>query len=317
MLQPKLLTRFARVTTCAREPSKTDLVKMRDHQAAAATPTHAVYTPESALKHPLQLLMQMCGDVWGARELSWRLLRRDINAQYRQSLFGYAWAFLPPVVTALALTFASNSKFINVSATDLPYPAFVIFNMSLWQTFVEALNGPSSAVAVAKPMLTRINFPREAIIMAKVGEVGFNFAIKVVLILGAFLWFRVSVGWATPFAFVPVLGLILMGTAIGLFLAPFGGLYQDVSRALTVASGLWFFLTPIVYPLPAAGFARVLVKVNPVTTFVIAAREMATGKWLSAPDDFLIVGLLTLIGLLAAWLFFRLAMPFVIERLSS
>jgi lipopolysaccharide transport system permease protein len=56
----------------------------------------------------------------------------------------------------------------------------------LWQTFVDALNGPVQAVSNAKPMLARINFPSEALLLAKLGEVVFNFAVKLILIVSIF-----------------------------------------------------------------------------------------------------------------------------------
>ncbi|HEY9299506.1 MAG TPA: ABC transporter permease, partial [Phormidium sp.] len=210
----------------------------------------AVYTPKSKLRNPLQLFQQMGRDLLASRELAWRLMVRDISAQYRQSFLGFTWAFLPPIVMALAFTLASDANVINVGKTDIPYPAYVMFSTALWQTFVEALNGPVQAVTLAKPMLARVNFPREAIILAKLGEVFFNFGIKLLLIIALFIWFRVPVNPAVILAPVALIHLILLGTFIGLLLAPLGMLYQDISKGLTMITGFWLFLTPVVYPVP-------------------------------------------------------------------
>lgn len=276
-----------------------------------------VYTPSSRLRRPLHLFQQMARDLLASRELAWRLMVRDLSAQYRQSFLGIAWAFIPPFVTALGFTVASNAKVVNIGATDLPYPAYVMFSMALWQTFVEALNGPVQAVTAAKPMLARINFPREAIILAKLGEVGFNFLIKLILIVALFLWFRVSVSWTLILAPVALIHLILLGTLFGLLLAPLGVLYQDVSKGLTMVTGFWLFLTPVVYPLPKEGTFGMLVNLNPVTPLLVTTRELATTGVVSQPEQFWIVSGLTLMGLLLTWVAFRLAMPFVIERVSS
>ena len=32
-----------------------------------------------------------------SRELAWRLFVRDTSAQYRQSVLGYLWVFIPPL----------------------------------------------------------------------------------------------------------------------------------------------------------------------------------------------------------------------------
>jgi lipopolysaccharide transport system permease protein len=276
-----------------------------------------IYTPESLLRHPLKLFKQMWRDLLASRELARRLMVRDISAQYRQSFLGIIWAFLPPIFMATGFTLASNANVINVGKTDLPYPAYVMFSTALWQTFVEALNGPIQAVTVAKPMLARVNFPREALILAKMGEVFFNFAIKLILIVALFIWFHVSVSWTVILTPVALIHLVLLGTFIGILLAPFGVLYQDVSKALTLFTGFWLFLTPVVYPIPSAGTFGFLVNLNPVTPLLVTVRELATTGVVSDPWRFWIVSVITIIGLLLTWIGFRLAMPYVVERVSS
>jgi lipopolysaccharide transport system permease protein len=279
--------------------------------------SEVIYTPENLLRHPLKLFQQMWRDLLASRELARRLMVRDISAQYRQSFLGIIWAFLPPIFMATGFTLASNANVINVGKTDLPYPAYVMFSTALWQTFVEALNGPVQAVTVAKPMLARVNFPREALILAKMGEVFFNFAIKLILIVALFIWFHISVSWTVILTPIALIHLVLLGTFIGILLAPFAVLYQDVSKALTLFTGFWLFLTPVVYPVPNAGIFGFLVNLNPVTPLLVTVRELATTGVVSEPWRFWIVSVITIVGLLLTWIGFRLAMPFVVERVSS
>ncbi|MDZ7961997.1 MAG: ABC transporter permease [Aulosira sp. DedQUE10] len=290
---------------------------VKQHQHLNSQLPEVIYTPQSRLRHPIQLGKQMWRDLLASRELAWRLLVRDISAQYRQSFFGIAWAFLPPIIMATGFTLAHDANVINIGTTDLPYPAYVMFSTVLWQTFVEALNGPVQAVSVAKPMLARVNFPREALILAKIGEVFFNFAIKLILIVALFLWFKISVTWTVILAPVALINLVLLGIFFGLLLAPLGVLYQDISRGLSLITGFWLFLTPVVYPVPKQGIFGVLVQLNPVTPLLVTARELATTGVISNPYRFLIVSAITLGGLIITWIIFRLAMPFVVERVSS
>ncbi|MBE9189242.1 ABC transporter permease [Gloeocapsopsis crepidinum LEGE 06123] len=280
-------------------------------------PPETFYTPESMLRHPLRLFRLMWRDLLASRELAWRLMVRDLSAQYRQSLLGITWAFLPPIIMAAGFTLAGEANVINVGATDLPYPAYVMFSTALWQTFVESLNGPVQAVTLAKPMLARVNFPREAIILAKVGEVFFNFAIKLVLIVALFIWFQIPTHWTVILAPVALIHLIMLGTFIGTLLAPLGVLYQDVSKGLTIITGFWLFLTPVIYPVPNEGIFGSLVKLNPVTPLLVTTRELATTGVVSDAHQFWVVSVMTIFGLLLTWIGFRIAMPYVIERVSS
>jgi lipopolysaccharide transport system permease protein len=276
-----------------------------------------VYSAESDLRHPVRLFKAMWRDLLASREIAWRLMVRDINANYRQSLLGFGWAFLPPIVMAFGFTLAGNAKVINIAATQLPYTAYVMFSMILWQTFVEALNGPVQAVANAKTMLSRINFPHEGLMLAKLGEIFFNFGIKLVLIVAIFLWYGMPITWKALLAPLALLELVILGTLIGLFLAPLGALYQDVTYGLTVFTGMWLFLTPVVYPPPEAGLFATIVKTNPVTPLLVTTRELSTTGIVSDPYRFLIVSAITLVGLFLTWVVFRLGMPFAIERASS
>lgn len=280
-------------------------------------PPEIVNTPDSLLKHPRLLLKTMAQDLLASRELAWRLMIRDISAQYRQALLGVVWAFVPPITMAVGFTLAKDAKIFTVGETDIPYPAYVMFSMALWQTFVEAVTGPVEAVTKAKPMLARVNFPREAIILAKLGEVGFNFCIKLILIVGLFLYFQVPVSWSLILVPVALIHLVLLGTLCGVLLAPLGILYQDVSKSLNMITNFWLFLTPVIYPVPKEGLFGILVGLNPVTPLLVTTRELATTGIVSNPSGFWLVSGLSWIGLIVIWVGFRIAIPYVIERVTS
>ncbi|AHJ28664.1 ABC transporter permease [Nodularia spumigena CS-584] len=276
-----------------------------------------VYTSESRIRHPLQLFKEMGRDLLASRELAWRLLVRDISAQYRQSLFGVLWAFLPPIITAAGLLVARNAGAVNIGDTEIPYPAYVMFSMALWQTFVESLSGPIAAVNTAKPMLAKINFPKEAIILAKLGEVFFNFGIKLILILGLFIWFQIPVNWSILLAPVALIHLVILGTGIGLLLAPVGALYGDIAKAIPLIVSPWLLLTPVIYPTPKEGLFATIVNLNPVTPLLVTTRDLATSGLVTNPAGFWVVSGLAFGVLLIAWVWYRLAIPFVVERMSS
>ena len=276
------------------------------------------YRPESRMRHPLQLFREMWIDLLSSRELAWQLMKRDISAQYRQSFLGIAWAIIPPIVAAVGFTFATNSNILNIGETDLPYPAYVMFSTALWQTFVEAVTLPMQNVVQAKMMLAKISFPRESLILAAVGQVLFNFAWKLILIIGMFFWFRMPTSASVLLAPVALIHLVVLGTAIGTFLAPLGALYTDFARGVPLIMSAMIFFTPVVYPLPNSdGFFNLVVNLNPVTPLLMTIRELATTGIVSDAAGFWASSILALFGILVSWLVYKLAMPYTIERMSS
>jgi lipopolysaccharide transport system permease protein len=281
-------------------------------------PPPIVYTATSQMRHPLKLMRDMRDDLLASRELAWQLLKRDISAQYRQSVLGIAWAFLPPIFVAMGFSLAANSKVLNVGTTELPYAAYVMLSTVLWQTFVEAMMMPIQNITAAKQMLTRINFPREALILSGIGQVFFNFFFKLLLVIGMFIWFKMPVTINLCIAPVALIHLVLLGTFFGILIAPFSILYQDFSRGLPLITGLWLLLTPVVYPIPKSdGLFSTIVRLNPVTPLLVTTRELATTGVISNPSGFWIASAGVLLGLLFAWVIYRLSIPFVIERISA
>ena len=275
-----------------------------------------VYTPESRVRQPIRLLREMIEDLYASRELSWRLLDRDIRAQYRRSFLGGLWAIIPPALTAAGLAFAQNVGFVNVGKTDIPYPAYVMLGTVLWQTFLESLNSPQIAINASRPLLAQVKFPHEAIILTQLGQILFNLFIKLFLLVALFLLFKVSISWTIVFAPISFIVLILLGLSIGLWLVPVINLVQDVSRSMEVITLAWFFLTPIAYPIPPSGLLSILVKLNPVTSLLVTAQELITTGALSQLPLFLIMTGITLVALVLGWIVYRLSIPFLIERIS-
>jgi len=276
-----------------------------------------VYTPDSELLNFGRLLRHMWADLIASRELAWRLMVRNISAQYRASLLGYVWAFVPPLFSSLIWVFLHSQKVFQVGDVGMPYVVFVVCGTVFWQTFVEAVNKPLQMVTSSKAMLTKINFPREALIVAGIGQVLFNFAIRALLLVAVMLWFQIipQVSWLL--APLGVMMLILFGTAFGLLLTPLGSLYQDVGRALTFGTQAWFFLTPVIYPVPQASFAGTLIELNPVTPLLVSTRDWLIFGHSSQLDGFFWMSAITVVMLFVSWVLFRISMPHVIARMSA
>lgn len=276
-----------------------------------------VYTPQSPLRHPTALAREMATDLWAARGLAWRLMVRELRASYRGSVVGVLWIVLPPVVMSAAFSLAREAAIVQVGPTRVPYPLYVMLGTMLWQTFIEASYGQITALITARPLLARIMFPREAIVMAKIGALCVHLVLKVLLAALLLVWFETTPSaracWA-PFAVVP---LVVLGTGVGLTLAPMSLLYPDISRGFLLLVGVWLFLSPVAYPVPDSGTLALVVRLNPMTPLIETVRELATGSALSCPRQFALVSALAVLLLPVSWLVHRLVLPFAIERTGS
>lgn len=276
-----------------------------------------VYTAESQLRRPGQFVRDMMSDLVASRELAWRLLVRDIRAQYRRSLLGYLWVLLPPLVTTLVWVYLNELQILNVGETDVAYPAYVMVGTLLWREFVDAVHSPMRQLSASRSVLTKLSFPWEALIIAGIGEVLFNSSIRLVLVMATFVVFRLRVPATILVAPLGMVALVALGGALGVLLVPFGLLYQDVQRGLGLVTSLWFYVTPIVYPVPTTWPASLVAAVNPVTPLLVTTRELMTTGSVSRLGPFALVCSLTLAMLIVGWVLNRLARPHLVQRLAA
>ena len=137
---------------------------------------------------------------------------------------------------------------MRVEGIGVPYVVFAMIGMMIWQTFVEAMQCPLQALNAAKPMLTKINFPRESILIAGLYMVVASTLIRLSILGVVIVAYGITPGLSLFLLPFFVFGLIICGFAIGMAAIPVGGLYGDISRIIPVISQFWMLLTPVVYP---------------------------------------------------------------------
>lgn len=276
-----------------------------------------VYSPESNIRHPGKLISELISELKPSHELGLRLANRNIKALYRQSFLGYFWSIAPPLITSLVWIFLRNSAVINIEDPGVPYPLFVLLGTMLWQIFTESVQAPLKAVTASRSMLTKINFPRTALILSGLYETFFNTLIKIALIISFLIFFQYIPDYHGIFSLLGILALIVLGSCIGLLLTPIGMLYQDIQRGITVILQFAIYLTPVIYPAPKSGIAATLMQFNPVAPILTTTRNIILGQELTGLNEFITVSIIAFIFFIIGLFLYRLAMPIIIERVGS
>ncbi len=300
------------------ETAVTEFSSLRtaDEPQAAETPAKRVteYTPAGHLGMGLGAWREMAQELIDSRELTWRLFLRDFSARYRQSLLGYVWAFLPPLIMTATFTWLNRNNVLPVGETKLPYPVFVLLGTTIWQLFASGLTGATQALVGASALITKINFPREVLVLSAFMQALFEFFVRCFLLIAAFALYRIVPSPSLlllPFALLP---LCLFTIGLGYVLALINGVLRDAGQIITFLLTFWMFLTPVVYPAATTGSKAILNVVNPVSPFVIAAQDLALRGSLSQPQNYLIGCIVSLIVFLLGWRLFHLTEPRIVER---
>ncbi|WP_339847499.1 ABC transporter permease [uncultured Dokdonia sp.] len=264
-----------------------------------------------------KLIHDSLRDLYKSRFLAKQLATRDIKSQYRQSFLGIFWAFVGPLSTAFVWIFLNKSGAVAIDDTGVPYPLFVFCGTLLWSTLVEAINTPLSNTNAAKGILSKINLPKEAIILSGIYKLLFNSSFKFLLIVFFLIYYKVNLSWSILYFPLSFLVLIMAGTTIGLITTPLGMLYTDVARLISLSMSFIMYITPVVYVMPKEGIMKVLMEINPLTPLLLVNKTLLLGTPMEYLNYFLWIAVVMIPLFLIALVVYRVSIPVIIERFSA
>ncbi len=273
-----------------------------------------IYSPDAIARIGWPVLREMIGELVASRELTWRLFVRDLSAKYKQSALGFLWAFLNPIATAAVFVLLNQSGLLAVGQTSIPYPAYALLGTTIWQLFSTGLVAGAGSIVAGGSIVIKINFPKECLVVASVGQSLVEFLVRLGLLAVVFIWYQILPPWQTIFLPLVLLPLMALTLGLSLLLALLDVIIRDVEKALGIITTLLLFLTPVVYPAPPHGLLADVSRWNPLLPLVAGPRDMViTGQSpLSMP--FLWASLFSFAFLIAAWWLFHLAERRIAER---
>lgn len=210
----------------------------------------------------------------------WRLLpllaSQDFHARYRSATLGLLWSVLLPLVQGgvLAIVF---TQVVHVSA-GVNYTVFIVAGITVWAYFLASLSAGSTAIVDTGAIAGKVYFPRLILpaVPAAANMVGFAISMGVAVLL--------AVGFGIPVrAHLLVLPLAMIGTfLLATLLSAVTTLlhvyFRDTRYVVQAVLLVWFYATPIFYPLSYAKGLRPLLEANPVTGIMQLVRWCFFGQ---------------------------------------
>ncbi|NBS47509.1 MAG: ABC transporter permease [Betaproteobacteria bacterium] len=202
---------------------------------------------------------------------------RELRARHARSLMGWAWLLLPPLalIAIYAIVFSRLMR-----AGGLPdhgpytYSVYLCAGMLPWLWFSELVQRASTLFVQHAQVIKKTAVPWGALLAVEVLVACFGLAVQ--LLLFALLLGLAGIAPQGPalLAWLPALAVQgLFALALGVPLAVFNVFFRDVAMAVPIALQIWFWLTPLVYPLAALPEAlQPWVLLNPATVFAQSAQ---------------------------------------------
>jgi len=268
-----------------------------------ANPDHA---PPRAPARPLGLLVPMTSP-WVHRRLLANLAGREVAQRYRGSVLGVLWALAGPLLQLLvyAVVFGWLLGPRLGEADRAAYVIYLFCGIVVFGIFAEVTGRAPMLVLEKQALITKVAFPLELTPLVALWGALVPAGLGLVLLLGAVLWWQGSVPWTAVLLIVPLVPLSMLTVGLAWILAAVGVYIRDAQHAVRAGVQLWFFLTPVVWPLSLAPEGvRWLVMLNPLAWAVEWSRDVLIRGELPGLMPLLVVtGASAAVLLIGAWCF--------------
>jgi len=181
------------------------------------------------------------------KDLLKQLVAREIKARYKQSVLGYAWVLLVPLVKLIVMSVVF-SFFFRVKTDPIPYPLFLFAALVPWTFTANGIAAATSSLVANGNLITKIKLPKEIFPVSAILVKGVDFLLSLVVLVLLMIYFQFP--FQLTLLYLPIIFLIqfLLVMGVSLFLSAINVFYRDVENVLDVFLMVWMYLTPVIYP---------------------------------------------------------------------
>lgn len=180
--------------------------------------------------------------------LLYYLTRRNLSARYRGSIWGFVWSIMNPLLMMVVYSFVFRYVFRS-SIPGLPYAVYFLTGHLIWNCFRTASFNAATSIIDNLPLVKRLYFPRIVLPLSVICGNVVNYLTTIPILLV----FNLALGISPPstIIFFPVVLILLLclTTGVGLLAAGIHSFFRDLLQLLDVLFTLWFFMTPVLYPM--------------------------------------------------------------------
>ena len=182
------------------------------------------------------------------KDLLIELTKREIKQRYKQSVLGYAWVMVNPLVQMLVMAFVF-SFLLRFPDLETPYSIFLYAGLLPWTLFAASLQHSVNALVHNQELLTKIYFPREVFILSTILAKIVDFFLASIVFIGFMLFFQIPVG--IHILWFPIIFIIqnIFAYGIALFISAGNLFYRDLQYIVNLGITIWMYLTPVIYPI--------------------------------------------------------------------
>lgn len=242
-------------------------------------------------------------DIFEYKEMIFSLVRRDLKGRYKNSILGFLWTFLNPLLQLVVYTFA----FAVVMPMNIDnYYMHLFVALVPWIFFASCLTGGSRAVIDQQELVKKVYFPRHVLPIAFATSQFVNMLLTFVVVFVVLIVSGMGIDFRklSIFPFVAIIQYFL-ALGVTLICSTISVYYRDMEQIFGIVSIGLMYATPVVYSLESVPEEfRYVLSLNPMTTIIIAYRDILFYKRMPDLHMLLITLLESICILIIGWCIF-------------
>jgi lipopolysaccharide transport system permease protein len=222
-------------------------------------------------------------EMWTQRELLAFLVWRDITVRYKQTVLGFAWAIVQPLMMTFIFTLIFG-RFVKIPTDPYPYPVFAFAGLIPWTLFSQGLSASALSLISQQHLLTKVYFPRLFVPVAAATVFLVDLLVSmalyaVVLAVSGLFGYPIYLGWGL--LTLPALIVLTLVATLGpgLMLAALIVFYRDFKHLVPFLVQICMYVVPVFYPASMIGPKwRPWLSINPIFGIINAYRSAILGS---------------------------------------
>lgn len=244
------------------------------------------------------------------RDLFFFLVWRDIKVLYAQTILGFAWAVLNPLIQLVIFTIVFG-RIARIDTDGVPYALFSSVAIIPWTYMAGAMTASSQSLVSAQGMLGKVYFPRMIFPITPVLSKLVDFGISLILLIAILAYYGVVPTVNMLFLPIFVVMMVVVPASVGLWLSSLAIRFRDVRFAMSFVISMLMYSAPIVYSATSIPDQyRMMYSMNPVVGVIEGYRAALLGT--AIPWEYIAPGMVTTLVLLVGGVFYFRRMERVI-----
>jgi lipopolysaccharide transport system permease protein len=191
-------------------------------------------------------------ELWQYKDLLNRFVRRDLIANYQQTVLGPFWIFLQPALTTIVY-WVIFGRVARISTDGIPPVLFYLPGIIIWSYFSDCLNGTMYTFLQNSALFSKVYFPRLIIPLSAIISHTIRMLVQFLLFISIYIFYLIFTEAVTPNLYILLLPFLIVLTAAfslgtGLIISVMTARYRDLDYALQFVLRLFMFASPVVYP---------------------------------------------------------------------